>query len=313
VRTRYALLSLLLVTVAATVFAAQEAAPPAPPTLEASYLGLSSGPLRQARLVDLPEGTILRANGVIITEAQLAARIAEAGDDAPLRRLLEKNAPYLVEKMATEALLFAEATAWAQRNAVPTEKEGRATLIDAYLRSVGAQAKVTPEETKAYFEANPDLFGGTQYEQVAGDLRAYLLSEKQDALAEAHVNSLSERTPVEFSAAWLQAHAPAQLDTTVDQARRSGKPSLIDFGAGGCSACDRMTPILDELGKTYRDQCNVLFVSVREDPVLGNRYGVRSIPVQVLFDAQGQEVHRHVGFWARDMIVAKCKELGLLN
>jgi thiol-disulfide isomerase/thioredoxin len=305
---RFTLFALLMLTAASALVAAEEAAP----TLEATYLGLSSGPLRSARLVDLPEGTLLRANGVIVTETQLAARIAEAGDDAPLRRLLEKNSPYLVEKMATEALLFGEATAWAQRNAMPTGQESRATLIDAYLRSVGAQAKVTAEETKAYYEANQDMFGGAKYEQVAEDLRKYLLSDQQEALSAAHVNSLSERTPVEFSAAWLQVKAPAQLDTTVDKARRSGKPSLIDFGAGGCIPCDRMTPILEELGKTYQDQCNVMFVSVREDPVIGNRYGIRSIPAQVLFDAQGREVYRHVGFWAREMIVAKCKSLGLL-
>ena len=311
-KTRYVLLALLLVTFTSALLAAEETVPAGPPTLEATYLGLSSGPLRQARLVELPEGTLLRANGVIVTATQLAARIAEAGDDAPFRRLLEKNAPYLVEKMATEALLYGEATAWAQKNAVPTKDESTATLIDAYLRSVGAEAKVTAEETKAYFDANQDMFGGAKYEQVAEDLRSYLLTDKQDALVAAHVNSLSERTPVEFSAAWLQAHAPAQLNTTADQARRSGKPSLVDFGAGGCGPCDRMTPILDELGKTYRDQCNVLFVSVRDDPLIGYRYGIRSIPVQVLFDAQGKEVHRHVGFWAREMIVVKCKELGLL-
>ena len=310
-KTRHVLLSLLLLTFAAALLAAEETVPAGPPTLESTYLGLSSGPLRQARLMDLPEGTLLRANGVIVTEAQVAERIAQAGDDGPLQGLLQKNAPYLVERMATEALLTAEANAWAQTAALPPGKESPAALIETYLRSLGAQAKVTPEETKAYFQANQDLFGGAKYEQLADDLRAYLLSEKQDALIDAHVNSLSEHTPVEFSAAWLRAHAAAMLDTPVDQARRSGKPSLVDFGAGGCSDCDRMTPILDELGKTYREQCNVLVVSVRDNPIMGYRYGIRAIPVQVLFDAQGKEVYRHVGFWAQEEIVAKLAELGV--
>ncbi len=310
-KTSYVLLSLLLLTFAAALLAAEETTPVAPPTLEATYLGLSSGPLRQARLLDLTEGTILRANGVIITETQLAARIGEAGDDEALRGALEKNAPYLVEKMATDALLYAEAQAWAQQNTLPPGKESRGSLIETYLRNIGAQAQVTSEEAQAYFEANEDLFGGAKYEQLADDLRAYLLSEKQDDLINAHVSSLSERTPVEFSAAWLQAHAPAQLDTPVDEARRSGKPSLVDFGAGGCGPCDRMTPILDELGKTYQEQCNVLFASVRDNPILGYRYGIRAIPVQVFFDAQGREVYRHVGFFSRTQIVVKLAALGV--
>lgn len=308
---RPGLLPLLLLMSATAQLAAEEPVQTGPPTLEATYLGLSAGPLRQARLVDLPAGTILRANGVIVTEAQLAAQIAQAGTDETFRRLLEKNAPYLVEKLATEALLYAEATAWAQHKALPVAQESRASLIETYLRSVAAEVKVTAEEAKAYFEANQALFAGAKYEQVAEDLRAYLLSEKQDAAIDAHVNSLSERSPVEFSAAWLQTHAPAQLDTPVDKARRSGKPSLVDFGAGGCGACDLMTPILDELGQTYQERCNVLFVSVRDDPLVGYRYGIRAIPVQVLFDAQGREVFRHVGYWPREMIIAKLAEMGI--
>lgn len=310
-RLRSGWLVLLLLTGAVVRVGAEEPAPGAALTLEATYLGLSAGPLRQARVVDLPEGTILRANGVIVSEEQLAARLAQAGPEEAVRALLEKNAPYLVEKMATEALLYAEATAWAEKSGRSVAQERRASLIETYLRSVAAEVKVTPEETKAYFDANPALFAGARYEQVADDLRAYLLAEKQDAVIDAHVNSLSERTPVEFSAAWLQAHAPAQLDTPVDKVRRSGKPSLVDFGAGGCFACDQMTPILDELSKTYADRCNVLFVSVREDPIIGHRYGIRAIPVQVLFDAEGREYFRHVGFWPREMIAAKLAEMGV--
>lgn len=310
-RTRHVLLALLLLTFASPLLAAEETAPVAPRTLEATYLGLSSGPLRQARLVDLPVGTLVIAEGVVVTEKQLAAQITEGGEEGALRAKFEKNAPYLVEKMATQALLFAEATAWAQKKAVPTKDESQATLIDAYLRSIGAQAKVTPEETKAYFDANQGMFGGAQYEQVTDDLRKYLLTDRQDALISAYINSLSERTPVQFNAAWLQAHAPAQLDTPVDKARRSGKPSLVDFGASGCIPCDRMTPILDELGKTYRDQCNVLFVHIREDPIIGYRYGIRVIPLQVFFNAQGQEVFRHLGFFPKEQIMAKLAALGV--
>ena len=248
---------------------------------------------------------------MIVTEAQLATRLAEPGAEPSLVRLLDRNAPYLVEKMAAEALLFAEATAWAQKNAVPTAEESTATIIDSYLRSIGAAARVTPEENKAYFEAHPDLFGGAKYEQVADDLRKYLLSAKQDALMDAHVNGLSQRTPVGVRR--CLGASPCRADA--GHSRRRGpalrEASLIDFGAGGCNACDRMTPILDELGEAYRDQCNVVFASVRDNPLLGYRYGIRAIPVQVFFDAQGKEVYRHLGFFPKAQILAKLAELGI--
>src|SRR5664279_4614812 len=96
---RYLLLSIALMVTGSALRAADEAPTVAPPpTLEATYLGLSYGPLRQARLVPLPEGLLARAGEVTVTSAQLAARIAEPRDDAAARALLEKNAPYLVER-----------------------------------------------------------------------------------------------------------------------------------------------------------------------------------------------------------------------
>ena len=304
------LLPLMALLASGPALTAADEAPPAP-TLEAAYPGLSSGPLRQARLLALPEGVLARAAGMVVKEAEVAARIAEAGDDAPLRRLLEKNAPYLVEKLVTDTLLAEEARAWALAQGKPTQEESPGSLVETYLHSLAAQAQVTPEEAKAFFAANQEMFGGATYDQVEGDLRTYLLTEKQDALVDAHVNSLSARTPVELNAAWFQAHAAAALDNPVDQARRSGKPALVDFGAGGCLACDRMTPLLEELGRDYGERAKVLFASVRDDPLLGARYNVRVIPLQVVFDAQGQEVFRHLGFWPREAMVAKLAELGV--
>jgi thioredoxin 1 len=309
--TRYAILTVLLLATA--TWGAAETPVPATvaPTLESTYPGLSPGPLRQARLVDLPAGTILRATGVIITEVLLAARIAEAGDNVPLRRSREKNAPYVVEKMAQEALLTAEARAWAQTVSLPPGNEDSSHLIETYLKSIAARAQVTPEETQAYLDAHRETYGGLNPERAAADVRDYLLGEKQAAARAAYVNSLSERAAVEFSAAWLGTHAPVALDNPVDRARRSGRPSLVDFGGGGCSSCDPMTPLLNDLNRWYAQQCTFVFVSMREDPVLAERYGVQIAPAQLFFNAQGQEVYRHLGVFSRSGVMARLADLGV--
>jgi thioredoxin 1 len=72
-----------------------------------------------------------------------------------------------------------------------------------------------------------------------------------------------------------------------------------------------MAPILEDLKAEYEGRLNVLFVHVREDPVLAAVYGIESIPVQVFFDKAGKEVFRHVGFFARDEIEKKLSELGV--
>ena len=98
---------------------------------------------------------------------------------------------------------------------------------------------------------------------------------------------------------WVAAQNRLAKDNPVDKARRSGKPTMVEFGATGCVPCDMLKPILDKVRKNHPDTLNVVFVHVREEQTLAARYGIRSIPVQVFFDADGKEVFRHVGYYAQ--------------
>jgi thioredoxin 1 len=46
---------------------------------------------------------------------------------------------------------------------------------------------------------------------------------------------------------------------------------------------------------------------------LEGKYEVRSIPTQIIYDAEGEEVFRHTGFWAKEDIDAKLEDLGILT
>lgn len=56
---------------------------------------------------------------------------------------------------------------------------------------------------------------------------------------------------------------------------------------------------------------NVVFIHVGEEQVLAARYGIRSIPVQAFFDAQGREVFRHAGFFAQDEVDKQLAAMGV--
>ncbi|HEY3376323.1 MAG TPA: thioredoxin family protein [Armatimonadota bacterium] len=287
----------------------QDAPVPRSVKLDDTYLGLSMGPLRQAKLTALPQGLVLRAGKVEISEKQLTYEMAKA--PAEMRESLKKNGFFVLENMTVRTLLLAEAHTWAGKTGRNTKQDTAASLIKAYLRSLVAEVRVTEAEARAFYDANSDAVGGAAYDTVAKDIQDYVLQQKQQDIVTAHVQRVSERTTVEVDAAWVKRQAATMLDNPVDNARRSGKPSMIDFGRGGCQPCDMMTPILEELRKTYSAQCNILFSHVGDEPLLAARYNAQAIPVQVFFDKDGTEVFRHVGFFPKEQILAKLAELGV--
>jgi thioredoxin 1 len=88
-------------------------------------------------------------------------------------------------------------------------------------------------------------------------------------------------------------------------------PRLLDLGANKCASCKMMTPVLDELKQTYAGKMEVLFIDVWESEQAAKRYGIRMIPTQIFFDAEGRELFRHEGFISKEDILAKWKEMGV--
>jgi thioredoxin 1 len=87
-------------------------------------------------------------------------------------------------------------------------------------------------------------------------------------------------------------------------------PRLLDLGAGKCVPCKAMAPILDEMAVTFAGQLHVEFIDVWENEGISEKYGVRMIPTQIFYDADGNELFRHEGFYARHDMLKKWKELG---
>ncbi|TLM68132.1 MAG: thioredoxin family protein [Deltaproteobacteria bacterium] len=113
------------------------------------------------------------------------------------------------------------------------------------------------------------------------------------------------------SVSGAHAELPSASEADVTRALASGRPTLVDLGAGSCASCKQMAPILEELAATYRDRANVLFVDVREDAAAGKRFRIQMIPTQIFYDARGREVSRHVGFLERADLVKGLQGAGL--
>jgi thioredoxin 1 len=88
-------------------------------------------------------------------------------------------------------------------------------------------------------------------------------------------------------------------------------PKLIDLGADKCIPCKAMAPILEGLKREYAGRFDVQFIDVWKNKEAGKQYDIETIPTQIFYDASGKELFRHVGFFSKEDILAKWKELGV--
>ena len=109
----------------------------------------------------------------------------------------------------------------------------------------------------------------------------------------------------------LATTAGAESSASASFAAAAKLPKLLDLGANKCIPCKAMTPILDGLKKEYAGKMKVEFIDVWQNEDAGKQYGVEMIPTQIFFDAAGKELFRHTGFFGKEDILAKWKELGV--
>lgn len=103
---------------------------------------------------------------------------------------------------------------------------------------------------------------------------------------------------------------PVAIDQNAQITADGGLPKLLDLGSVDCIPCKMMEPVLKEMTEQNQGQLIVEFIDVRQDRAAGERYGIRSIPTQIFFDRNGIELFRHIGFYSKEEILSKWKELG---
>jgi thioredoxin 1 len=110
----------------------------------------------------------------------------------------------------------------------------------------------------------------------------------------------------------MSAMAGESSKTGTNAPAKAKLPRLVDLGADKCIPCKEMAPILAKLKKEYAGNLDVEFIDVWKQPDAGKAYGIRLIPTQIFYDAEGKELFRHEGFFSEADILAKWKELGVV-
>ena len=90
------------------------------------------------------------------------------------------------------------------------------------------------------------------------------------------------------------------MDQVINGASGPG-PVLVDFWAPWCGPCRMVAPVVEQLARDYAGRAVVGKLNVDENPRVGERYGIRSIPTLYIFKG-GRVVDQIVGAQPADVL-----------
>jgi thioredoxin 1 len=106
----------------------------------------------------------------------------------------------------------------------------------------------------------------------------------------------------------IPALSPAELGTAL----KAGVPLIVEFGGEYCIPCVQMQPVLRDLQALLGKRARVVNFWIKSYPDVARQHRIMVMPTQVIFDAKGQEVFRHMGYFPRSEFETFLKAKGLL-
>ncbi|MHC4646328.1 MAG: thioredoxin family protein [Planctomycetota bacterium] len=294
---------------AVTVAAGAEKAGSEPKTVEALYPRLAAGVLTFARVGELPDGVLMRADDIELRMEDVDKFIAK--QQKRLRQQLKKDAFFALEQEATPRLLLQAAK---KEVGNPGEKEGGREdkkIVDDYVNGLTEKVTVSEEDLIRFYKEKEQMFCNTPFEKIKGRLGPFVLKEKKERKVNEHIRTMGERMNIVVSASWVKEQAALARDNPVDKVRGNGRPTLAIFSAPSCCGPDRMIAVAAFLEKKHAERCNIVHISTAQNYVLTARYGVYSVPTHVFFDKAGKEVLRHAGLLTEQQFDDKLSQAGL--
>lgn len=85
------------------------------------------------------------------------------------------------------------------------------------------------------------------------------------------------------------------------QVIKSVQPTLVDFWAEWCAPCRALSPVVEEVAKSFQGRLNVVKMNIDEHPNTPGKFSVRAIPTLLLFK-DGQVVEQSVGLVSKSKI-----------
>lgn len=303
--TRWVAAAALAALAAVSACTKEEPRPAEIATVDSRYPGLSMGMLKNAKLTELKDDLVAETGATRITGADLQTMVQELPQEYSAQ--LQKNLIFLLEQRVARAVLLQEAkSAGVAVEGVPDD-----AALQSLAVKVAEGATVSDEDIRKFYDANKALIGDAPIEEVQDQIQAMLLQEKQQAVLTGYIEQLEQRADIRVNRDWFERESRTALDNPVDQARRSGKPSVVQFGMPTSVPSEMMTGVLEGLQQKHAQSLNVVMINIGDEQILGARYGVRSVPTQMFFDKAGKEVFRNQGVLDEEELTKEVAKIGV--
>ncbi len=300
---------LLIVMLAVMPCYAQDDDPNSTQTVKQLYPNLASSALTYAAIGTLPDGVLLKSEDIEIRTSDLDQSILQQPEQ--LQAELKKNAFFVLEQEATGRLLKIIAAQTLSQSGKDVDSIEDNQLIQTFIKELTKDIKVTDQDIETFYKENEAVFCGTPLASVRKQIESYVLQDKQQRFVDQYIQTLGRKMEITISDSWTKQQAAKAQDNPLDKARNEGKPTLAIFSAASCCGPDKMIPVKQGLEKKYDNRISIVYIEPRHEQILAARYGIRSIPSQIIFDSKGKEHFRHSGFLSEVDITAQLNELGV--
>ncbi|MCX7805558.1 MAG: thioredoxin family protein [Planctomycetota bacterium] len=128
--------------------------------------------------------------------------------------------------------------------------------------------------------------------------------------APAATGGTAPQTETDASRPGADAPEPRQPTSGLRSETAAPKPKLLELGSTTCIPCKMMEGVLARLRQDYSDRLLIEFVDVTVNRSASEQWKIKVIPTQIFLSPDGKELFRHEGFYPKDDIVRKWKDLG---
>ena len=236
------------------------------------------------RAAEASKGDALaRIGSEVITEAQVTENAA--GELLQVERQRYELIERAVRDEVRERLISLEA----KKRGIDEEALMKAEVEDKV-------AEVTDGEVDAFYEARKSQIRATK-EQAAGQIRNYLLQQRQARVMEEFISGLEANYKVEY------LMDPFRVEVMGDGPRKgpdNAPVQIVEFSDFECPFCSRVNPTLQQVQEKYGDKVAIEF---RQFPLAIHRNAKKAGEASLCANDQGK-------FWAmHDAMFADQKNL----